>query len=373
MITISKIELFILDLKLKEPFKAGGHEIATRKVLLCHIHDKDGVSAWSECVALETPHYLPETIDTSLVVFENYIAPLIIGQNFKTVQDVSLYLSNFIHGHYMAKAAIEMACWTIAAIKQNTSLATFIGGKQKEVATGMAIGLQDSEDILVAKVKKAVEQGYKKVKVKISPKKDIAYIAAIRDQLGYDIPVMVDANSAYSLDDIDHLKQFDQFKLMMIEQPFAWNDILQHRHLQEQLKTPICLDESIFQCSDVQTALEHDAARIINVKPGRVGGFSEAIAIHDYCQAHDCPVWCGGMLESGIGRAYNIALASLPNFSIPGDISPSDRYWQRDVIVQPWEMTNRGTIAVPFDKVGLGVDIDHDYIASTATLTRILT
>jgi O-succinylbenzoate synthase len=250
-------------------------------------------------------------------------------------------------------------------------LARLIGGTRDEIAVGISLGIQQSPDALVARARAALAEGYRKIKIKIKPGADVPYVQAVRTALGPDTPLMADANNAYTLDDAAALMALDALGLMMIEQPLAWDDLVRHADLQKQLRTPLCLDESITSLDRAQDMVRLGSGRIVNIKPGRVGGFTSSIAIHDYCEQNAIPVWCGGMLESGIGRAYNVALASLPNFVKPGDVSPSSRYWQRDVVTPEWTMTN-GMMRVPLDRPGIGVEVDRDRIDDLTVREEVL-
>ena len=271
-------------------------------------------------------------------------------------------LRRAIRGHPMAKAAVEMGAWTLLAERDGVSLARLLGGTRAAIATGISIGIQASPAQLADKAAAALAQGYRRIKMKIRPGADIEFIAAAREALGPDAPLMADANSAYTLAHADHLADLDACRLQMLEQPLAQDDLRRHAQLQDRLATPICLDESIPHAAAAEDMLALRAGRIVNVKAGRVGGFTQAVAIHDLCRRHAVPVWCGGMLESGIGRACNVALASLPNFTLPGDVSPSARYWERDVVTPEWTMDAGGMVTVPADRPGLGVTVDIDRI-----------
>ncbi len=368
---LDRITLREIRLPLKEPFRISSGEVHERRILLLELHDASGASVWSECVAGEAPNYSSETIDTAWLVIERWVAPRVLGHEIEHPGEVHELLDRDFRGHNMAKAAIEMGMWGLAATIAGEPLARFIGGTRDEIATGISLGIQSSPDALVAKARAAIEAGYHKVKIKIEPGHDIAWIAAARSALGPDAHLMADANNAYTLDDADRLAELDAFGLMMIEQPLAHDDLVRHSRLQRRLRTPICLDESITSLDRVQDMVALGSGRIVNVKPGRVGGFTESIAIHDYCQEQGIPVWCGGMLESGVGRAYNVALASLPNFTLPGDVSPSARYWARDVVTPEWTM-QRGMVRVPLDSPGIGVEIDTDQVtALTARSTDL--
>jgi len=259
----------------------------------------------------------------------------------------------------MAKAAVEMGIWELAARQAGISLSRLLGGTRDRVDVGISLGIQESPEALIERAQTALARGYRKIKLKVGPGEDYEYVAGVRDALGPDAPLMVDANSAYTLADADGLARLDELDLMMIEQPLDRTDLVRHARLQARLRTPICLDESIDCVDRAEDMLELGSGRIVNVKPGRVGGFAPALAIHDLCERAGIPVWCGGMLESGIGRAHNVALASLGNFQLPGDLSPSDRYWKRDIVEPEWTMDAEGRVQVPLDRPGMGVEVDR--------------
>ncbi|HUP87945.1 MAG TPA: o-succinylbenzoate synthase, partial [Longimicrobiales bacterium] len=267
--------------------------------------------------------------------------------------------------------AVEMGMWGLYATSAGKSLASFIGGVQRRIPVGISIGIQPSTDSLVQRARDSIAEGYRKVKIKIKPGADIEFVRAVRDALP-DAHLMADANNAYTLADADHLAKLDEFKLMMIEQPMDREDIIRHAELQKRLKTPICMDESITSVEKAEDMIALGAGRIINIKPGRVGGFTSAVMIHDVAMKAGIPVWCGGMLESGIGRAYNVALASLPNFTLPGDLSPSKRYWEQDIVTPEWTMSADGFVDVPFDKPGIGVTPDVDRIDNLTVRMTVL-
>ncbi len=358
---IETITLREIRLPLVEPFRISSGVTTTRRILLLEIIDADGASTWSECVAGDFPNYSPESIDTATLAIREWLAPRVLGRHFETPQQIAQALSEALRGHEMAQAAIEMGAWALAATKAGQSLSSLLGGTRKRIGTGISVGIQSSPEELAVKAETALAAGYRKIKLKIKPGQDLPYLQAVRDRLGPDAPLMADANNAYTLDDVDHLVQLDDFDLVMIEQPLAWDDVARHAELQRRMRTPICLDESITNISRAEDMIRLRAGRIINIKPGRVAGFTASKAIHDLCEANDIPVWCGGMLESGIGRAYNVALASLPNFTIPGDVSPSNRYWARDIVSPEWTMDANGWVDVP-DGPGLGVEVDRERI-----------
>ncbi len=358
---IDSITLREIRLPLVEPFRISSGVTTTRRILLLELVDADGASTWSECVAGDFPNYSPESIDTATLAIREWLAPRVLGWRFETPEAVAAALAEDLRGHEMAQAAIEVGAWALAATKAGQSLSALLGGTRKRIGTGISIGIQNSPEDLADKAEKALAEGYRKIKLKIKPGQDLDYLRAVRERLGPEAPLMADANNAYTLDDADHLIQLDDFDLVMVEQPLAWDDVARHAELQRRMRTPICLDESITNIARAEDMIRLRAGRIVNIKPGRVAGFTASKAIHDLCEANDIPVWCGGMLESGIGRAYNVALASLPNFTIPGDVSPSSRYWARDVVSPEWTMDGDGWVDVP-EGPGLGVEIDRERI-----------
>ena len=362
MLRLARLTLREIDLPLKEPFQTASGIATKRRILLLHLKDINGIESWSECVAGSYPNYSPETIDTAWFAIKEWIAPKVLGREFQMPDEIHPILERDIRGHLMAKAAVEMGMWELAAQIQGKSLSKFLGGTKTKIATGISLGIQKSPQVLIEKIQQALKLGYQRVKIKIKPGADVEYLAAVRAAVGGEASLTVDANCAYSLEDIEHLRQLDQFNLKMIEQPLAWDDLVQHAVLQKEIKTPICLDESINTLAKTKEMVALASGRIVNIKPGRVGGFTSSIGIHDYCKQNDIPVWCGGMLESGIGRAYNVALASLQNFVLPGDISPSSRYWQQDIVTPEWTMDSDGMVTVPLERTGIGVDVNQDRI-----------
>jgi O-succinylbenzoate synthase len=371
VIRVAQITLREIRLRLKEPFRISSGEIQERRILLLELRDESGATAWSECVAGEAPHYSPETIDTAWPTIVAHVAPRVIGRAFEHPGEAHPVLEHDFRGHCMAKAGVEMGLWGLAATVEGEPLGRFIGGTRTEISVGISIGIQKSPEALVEKARRAHAEGYRKIKIKIEPGHDVEWVRAVRSALGPDAHLMADANNAYTLDDADRLAGFDDLDLVMIEQPLAWDDLVRHAALQKRLKTAICLDESITSLDRAQDMVTLGAGRIINIKPGRVGGFASAIAIHDFCQEHGIPVWCGGMFESGVGRAYNVALASLPNFQIPGDVSPSARYWAQDIVSPEWVM-NDGLMQVPLTGSGLGVAVDEERIKSLTVRSEVL-
>ena len=359
---LKRVTLREIRLPLRDPFRISSGLVTTRRIFLLELEDGAGTTACSECVAMAQPIYSPETIDTAWFALEHWIVPKVLGRPFENPSKLHRFLDTQIRGHRMAKAALEMGSWALAATARGTSLAKLLGGTLERIPTGISLGIQETPEALITRVRAAMAEGYRKVKIKIGPGKDVHYLAEVRQALGDEPELMADANSAYTLDDIDHLAQLDAFRLMMIEQPLDWEDIRRHAELQRRIETPICLDESITDAERARDMIALGAGRIINLKPGRVGGFTNSLAIHDLCVEHGLGLWCGGMLESGIGRAYNVALASLAGFTLPGDVSPSARYWKRDIVTPEWTMDGEGYVTVPRDVPGLGVEVDVDWV-----------
>jgi O-succinylbenzoate synthase len=373
MLTIERIVLREIRLPLREPFRISSGICTERRILLVETLTTDGLHAWSECVAGEQPNYSPETVDTAWHALREWFAPRLLGIGLAGPETVDELLAHGVRGHRMARAALEMATWELSARQSGSALARRIGGMRDRIPVGISLGIQPSPGALVERAAQALAQGYRKVKLKIEPGADIAYVAAVREALGSAAPLMCDANNAYALADADHLARLDAFGLLMIEQPLEHEDLVSHAELQRRLRTPICLDESITSPARAEDMFRLGSGRIINIKPGRVGGFNASRTIHDLCHARGVPVWCGGMLESGIGRAYNVALATLPNFTIPGDISPSARYWERDIVIPEWTMAADGTVAVPVDRPGIGVEVDVHRIDDLTVRCEALT
>ncbi len=371
-IVIARISLREIHLSLREAFRISSGMTSIRRILLLQLADRDGLTTWSECTAGEQPNYSPETVDTAWLAISEWVAPRVLGREFDGPEAISAELERDFRGHNMAKAAVEMGAWGLAAERRGVSLAKLLAGTREKVATGISLGIQRDPESLARVAARAFAEGYRKIKCKIAPGADIDYIAAARDALGPAGPLMADANSAYTLADADHLARLDEFALLMIEQPLGHDDLVRHAQLQKRLHTPICLDESITGVDRARDMLQLGAGKIINIKPGRVGGYTPSLAIHDLCAAQQVPVWHGGMLESGVGRAYNVALASLPNFTIAGDLSPSARYWERDIVFPEWTMDAEGMVAVPHDKTGLGVTVDVDRVDDLTVRSRTL-
>ncbi|MGH7619707.1 MAG: o-succinylbenzoate synthase [Gemmatimonadaceae bacterium] len=370
-LSIDRIALREIRLALKEPFRISSGVMHERRIGLVELTDKDGASTWAECVAFQRPIYSAETIDTAWLAIREWLAPRLLGATLDGPHAVHAVLGENIRGHNMAKAVLEMASWGLAAEIERRPLSAVLGGVRDRVPTGISLGIQAAPALLAERAVAAVSAGYRKIKVKIEPGRDVDFVRAVRRAIGDDIGLMADANSAYTLAHADHLSQIDQFGLIMLEQPLGDDDLVRHATLQRRLSTPICLDESITSADRVEDMIALGSGRIVNIKPGRVGGLTASMAIHDICQRAGIPVWCGGMLESGIGRAYNVALASLANFSLPGDLSPSARYWARDVVSPEWTMDADGLVPVP-TRPGLGIDVDVDMIESLTVRREVL-
>ena len=361
---IERIELRLLRLPLVRFFETSFGRIHERPFILVFL-DGDGVTGIGECVAEANPYYASETTSTAWHIIEQFIAPAVLGRHFDHPRQIFPAL-RVIRGHQMAKAAIEMAAWDLYARQQDVPLCRALGGSEEiigsGIASGVSIGIQDSLEQLLERVEAELAAGYRRIKIKIKPGWDVAAVEAIRGKFGR-VPLMVDANAAYHLADAAHLARLDEFELMMIEQPLDYDDVLDHARLQAGIRTPVCLDESLHTPKIAAEAIRAGACRIINIKPGRVGGHSQSIEMHDTAVAQRIPVWHGGMLESGIGRAHNVHLSTLPGFSLPGDVAASRRYFAPDLIDPEIIVRPDGTIAVP-SQPGIGVHLVTDRIAA---------
>jgi O-succinylbenzoate synthase len=368
-IKIDRIVLRHIRMPLVHFFETSFSRTYERDIILVEAVS-DGVSGWGEVTAGENPFYNEEWTGSIWPLLIDYIAPRILGRAFASPDEVSARTAH-IRGHNMARGGAEAAIWDLQARLKNEPLWKTIGaGARHEIACGVSIGIQDTVSQLLDKIQTELDAGYQRIKMKIKPGWDVDVIRQVRERFPA-IKLMADANSAYTLHDIDHLKQLDRFHLMMIEQPLAHDDIIDHAVLQSKIETPVCLDECIRSAHHAGQAIRLKAGRIINIKLGRVGGFAEAKRVHDLCQANAIPVWCGGMLESGIGRAHNIALSTLPDFVLPGDVSASKRYWKRDITTPPVEVSSCGTIQVS-DAPGFGYEIDTDYLESLVVRRQVL-
>ena len=356
---IERIVLRQIQMPLVHFFETSFGRTTDRHMVLVEV-TAGGVTGWGEVTAGENPFYNEEWTESAWLILRDYAAPRVLGCVFGSASEIGARTAH-IRGHNMARGGLEVAVWDLEARMLGKPLYQHIGGgARREIPCGVSIGIQESAPELIQKIETELAAGYQRIKMKIKPGKDVDVIREVRRAFPKTL-LMADANSAYRLEDVDRLKRLDEFNLMMIEQPLAHDEIIDHAKLQAQLQTPICLDECIRSAHQARQAIEMHAGRIINIKLGRVGGFAEAKRVHDVAHEAGIPVWCGGMLESGIGRAHNIALATLPNFVLPGDVSASKRYWKRDIIRPAVEVTPKGTIAVR-DEPGFGYELDHDFI-----------
>ena len=357
---IDAITLHRLNMPLVAPFETSFGREVDRECIILSIRS-EGLIGYGECVADQSPGYNYETTGTAWHIIKDFIAPLMLGYDLRDAVDFQSRIAG-IRGHLLAKAGVEMAFWDLLGKRNGQSLYEMLGGVRDKVQVGVSVGLQESPEALARTVADYVKSGYARIKIKIKPGRDVGDASAVRKQFP-NIRLQVDANSAYSLESSQSLKPLDDLNLLLIEQPLFEDDIWDHHKLQEQFRTPICLDESILSPRHARYAIEMKACRIINIKAGRVGGLSQAVGVHDLCRAHNIPVWCGGMLETGVGRASNLALASLPGFTLPGDISASDRYYKRDITHERFTLNPDSTIDVPRG-VGLGVTVDEEALDS---------
>jgi O-succinylbenzoate synthase len=366
---LERVTLRQIRMPLVHFFETSFSRTYSRDIILVEV-TTEGVTGWGEVTAGENPFYNEEWTGSAWMILRDYAAPRVLGKDLESAEDV-YPLTAHIRGHNMARGGLETAVWDLCARRAGLPLWKQIGaGARREIPCGVSIGIQDSVEQLLDKIAHELADGYQRIKMKIKPGWDVDVVSRVRERFP-DIKLMADANSAYTLADINHLKQLDRFYLMMIEQPLSHDDIIDHATLQAALETPICLDECIRTAHQAEQAIRMHACGIINIKLGRVGGFREAKRVHDVAKAANVPVWCGGMLEAGIGRAHNVALASLPNFVLPGDVSASKRYWKQDIIQPAVETTPRGTIELR-DEPGFGYALDMDYIRSITVREEIV-
>lgn len=353
---ISSIELREIRLPLVHFFETSFGRTTERRIVLVRVGDRDGGQGWGECTAGEGPFYCEEWTETAWATLKDFLAPMVVGGQAENAEGVNGLIAK-VRGNRMAKAAIETACWDLEAKRAGVPLWKHLGGVQSDIPCGVSIGIQDSPVALLEKIARELKAGYQRIKIKIKPGWDLDVVRQVRERFP-EILLSADANSAYTLADVPLFKALDEFNLMMIEQPLAYDDMFDHAKLQKQIKTPICLDESVRSAEDARHAIDIGACRIVNIKLGRVGGYAEAKRVETVCREHSVPVWCGGMLESGIGRAHNIAMATLAGFTLPGDVSASARYWEEDIIDPPVTVSLRGTIAAP-NKPGIGFEVNR--------------
>lgn len=364
---VERVTLWLIELRLKAPFETSFGRETDRELIIVRL-DAEGVTGWGEVSTMAQPLYNYETGETAWHVLERFLIPAVIGRDFA---DPRAFRSAYrpIRGHHMAKAGLENAFWDAYAKSRGMSLAAALGGKKERIPVGVSIGIQPSIPALLQAVENFAAQGYRRFKIKIKPGWDVEPIAAVRKRFGDALPVMADANSAYTLDQIDVLRRLDEFGLMMIEQPLGEDDIVDHARLQAQLETPVCLDESILTAEDARKAFDLGSCRIINAKVGRLGGLCEVQDLNALCLSRGAPLWCGGMLESGVGRAINIALTAMPGFTLPGDTSASDRYYHEDIVEPSARLSPDGTLDVPKGP-GIGVEVVLARVERAAKRTR---
>ncbi len=366
---IRSIELTEIKLPLVHFFETSFGRTYERRIILVRVTDIEGVEGWGECTAGESPSYSEEWTGSCWEAIEKVLAPMVIGKTVDSADGI-WELMKPVRGNRMAKAAIETACWDLEAKKLGVPLWRHLGGVNREIACGVSIGIQDSVEQLLGKIKTELDAGYQRIKIKIAPHWDFDVIKRVRETFGM-IPLMGDANSAYTLADTDLFKRMDEFRLTMFEQPLPHDDIIDHAKLQAMISTPICLDEPIKSPDDARKAIELKSGRIINLKNGRVGGHNQSKLVERTAREAGIPVWCGGMLESGIGRAHNIAISTLAGYTMPGDVSASKRYWHEDVIEPAVEVSPEGTIMAP-ESPGIGFEVKEDRIAKAAVRRSIV-
>ena len=368
MMHVERAELRVLRLPLVRFFETSFGRQHERELILVRLLG-DGLSGWGECVAEADPYYSAETTTTAWYALRDYLVPRLLGRRFEHPAEVYAALSQ-VRGHQMAKAAVEMAAWDLHAHRLGLPLSKVLGGVRARIASGVSVGIQDSIEQLLEQVAKELAAGYQRIKIKVKPGWDVGPVEAIRARFG-DVRLMVDANAAYTLDDAGHLAALDPFGLMMIEQPLDYDDLADHAELQRRLATAVCLDESIDSVAHGRAAVALGACRVVNIKPGRIGGIRETMRLHDLCAGHGIPVWHGGMLETGIGRAHNIHISTLPNFTLPGDVAASKRYFQPDLIEPGIEVEPDGTIEVPTGP-GIGVTVIDERVAAATHAHLVL-
>lgn len=367
---LERIELREVELPLKNAFETSFGVTTKRRVVLVRVVDRSGAIGWGECTAMEQPLYNPESVDAAWTVIATNLAPMLAVRTPQNASDVRQILDP-VKGNRMAIAGVETAIWDLESKLLGIPLSEHLGGTLSEINCGVSIGLQSTPDELVEIVRNELASGYQRIKLKIKPNKDVDFVTAVRKEFP-EILLSVDANSAYRLEnDVDVFRQLDEYDLLMIEQPLDAGDLIDHAKLQSKIRSSICLDESITCLRDARQALEIDACRIINIKLGRVGGHAEARDIQELARLKNVPVWCGGMLETGIGRAHNIAMSTLAGFTLPGDVSASARYWHRDIVIPPITTSERGTITVP-KSAGIGFEVDYEFIETLTTRSEVI-
>jgi O-succinylbenzoate synthase len=365
---VDQITLTLVRLPLVRPFQTSSSRKEHLDHILVRVATDDGAIGWGECASPSDPFYCPETTGTCWHILHDFLAPMVLGRDWRTIDELTGFY-RLVKGNAFARSGIEMACWDLQARAEGKPLHALLGGTRAEIFSGVSLGIEPTVEALIDRIDQFLAEGYRRIKLKIGPGKDVEVVRRVRERHPA-IALQVDANSAYTLADIALLKELDRFDLLLIEQPLAHDDIIDHARLQAELETPICLDESIHSADDARKAIDLWACRVINIKVSRLGGLLEAKRVHDLCLARGVPVWCGGMHEFGIGRAANVAIASLPGFTLPGDVSGSDKYYKMD-IVDPPILANRGAIPVP-NRPGLGVEPLEDRITAHALRSATL-
>ncbi len=357
-----QVDLTMARLPLVRPFQTSSSRKDHIEHILVRVETRDGVIGWGECASPSDPFYCAETTETCWHILKDFLAPMVLGRDWSTIDELTDFY-RLVKGNAFARSGLEMACWDALGKSQERSLSEMLGGTRAEIASGVSLGIEPTTLALFERIDQFVDEGYRRIKLKIGPGNDIEVVRRVRKRYP-DLPLQVNANSAYTLADLDLLRQLDAFNLLLIEQPLSHDDIIDHAQLQAVLKTRVCLDESIHSADDARKALDLGACRVINIKVSRLGGLLEARKVHDHCFARGVPVWCGGMHEFGIGRAANLAIASLPGFTLPGDISGSDKYYRQDVVSHPI-LAHQGAIPVP-QGPGLGIEPDEERISACA-------
>ena len=366
-VIIKEIIVYKVKMEMKNPFKTSYGTTKDRTFLILEAIDENGISGWGECVTSDEPLYLEEFTNAAQLMLEEHLIPIVTGANIQHPDEISELFRPFKRNN-LAKSAIDGAVWDLYAKRENKSLSACLGGTRSEIEVGVSLGIEENIKDLLTIIEQRINEGYKRIKVKIQPGQDIEVIRSIRKAYP-NLPLMADANAAYTLEDLDNLQKLDPFNLMMIEQPLRAGDLIDHATLQKNITTPVCLDESITSYEDTRQAMEIGSCKIINLKISRVGGLSESKRIHNLCVKNDIPLWCGGMLEAGIGRAHNIAISSLANFSLPGDTAASSKYWYKDII-QPEVTVEQGMLKVP-DTPGIGYTVNRQALEAVTTEKKV--
>lgn len=366
---IERVELRVVRMPLVRAFATSSSQKSHIQHILVRVESADGLVGWGECASPADPYYCPETTETCWHLLNDFLVPAVLGRDWQTIDEVVGFYRR-VKGNNFAKAGLEMACWDLLARAEDRSLAALLGGERRAIESGVSLGIERDLGQTFAQIDQYIAEGYQRIKLKIAPGHDVDVVRAVRERYP-DLPLQVDANSAYTLEDIETFRRLDEFHLLLIEQPLAHDDIVDHAVLQRAITTPVCLDESIHSAADARKALELGSGRVINIKVSRVGGLREAKRVHDVCRAQGVPVWCGGMHEFGIGRAANVAIASLAGFTLPGDVSGSDKYYAED-LVEPPVLASEGRVAVPWDRPGLGYEPIAERVSRWTVRERVM-